>query len=328
MVRSGWLVVASYVAFISICFGQKPIQSFSELSEFDVDSSERLRYQYFSFTGGEECSDLIKGLSFNMRQPVYVSGNASLLLFQHTSPHAACQYLCMERGTHIDHVTYPLQKQYFYTESSVDAIDNLADWYDRNCESQEIGFILYGARDATLYWIDQRNRRVDVGRLGRGERNTVWKQTYLGHQFQVVEDITNKVLGAYTVEYSGIYVLGNPDPTPQIDSKEIEPSIEESLFHEWDRSHQVKRSFTEFGFSKAKLPLDLFGSMSAYHYNNRNHMFLEEWETNDIFVNWWESKCFMILMPWELKVSLYFCCYEQCQTSYGLLFWFECGVPN
>ena len=73
---------------------------------------------------------------------------------------------------------------------------------------------------------------------------------------------------------------------------------------EWSRANRVKRTFTEFGFSKGKLPVDLWASISSYYYNNRDHKVLEEWDTRGLYVNWWETDVFFIPMPWELKVRL------------------------
>ena len=64
----------------------------------------------------------------------------------------------------------------------------------------------------------------------------------------------------------------------------------------------MKRTFTDIGFARSKLPLDLFGSMSAYHYNNRDNMVPEEWNDGGVIVNWWEADVFMVHIPFELKV--------------------------
>lgn len=71
---------------------------------------------------------------------------------------------------------------------------------------------------------------------------------------------------------------------------------------EWNRAHRVTRTFTEFGFSKSRMPTDLWASISAYYYNNRDNKVLEEWESKGLYVNWWERDVFFIPMPWELKV--------------------------
>ena len=64
----------------------------------------------------------------------------------------------------------------------------------------------------------------------------------------------------------------------------------------------MQRTFTEFGFTKGQLPVDLWSSISAYYHNNRDHKVIEEWDSKGLYVNWWEKDVFFIPMPWELKV--------------------------
>jgi hypothetical protein len=79
--------------------------------------------------------------------------------------------------------------------------------------------------------------------------------------------------------------------------------VRQTFDAEWDRAHLIKRTFTEFGFNRRKLPQDLWNSLQTYYYNNRDHAVREEWETKGLFVNWWEVDPYMIVMPWELKVG-------------------------
>lgn len=71
---------------------------------------------------------------------------------------------------------------------------------------------------------------------------------------------------------------------------------------EWIHSNDCKRTFTKLGFNKGRLPPDLFASIEAYYYNNRDHLAIEEWhKKGGVHVNWYEVPAFMIQMPWELK---------------------------
>ena len=86
------------------------------------------------------------------------------------------------------------------------------------------------------------------------------------------------------------------------------------LQHEWDRSQRIKRTFTDVGFARGRLPPDLFSSMSSYYYNNRDNRIFEEWNSGGEVVNWWEANIHMVLMPWGLKVhtSDSVCTYYSC----------------
>lgn len=81
----------------------------------------------------------------------------------------------------------------------------------------------------------------------------------------------------------------------------------------------MKRTFTELGFDKGKLPLDLFADMSTYYYNNRHQKFREEWDGKGLYVNWWEQDAFMIALPNQLK-SYWQARSFQCHAVYLLPF--------
>ena len=74
-----------------------------------------------------------------------------------------------------------------------------------------------------------------------------------------------------------------------------------TLHNEWRRHNRVTRTFSELGFKKGRLPDDLFASMGAFYYNNRHNKVNEEWKGKGVFVNWWETDCSFIQIPWEQK---------------------------
>lgn len=120
---------------------------------------------------------------------------------------------------------------------------------------------------------------------------SIYRQhTYLGHQFEVRDKETGRVLLAVTAEQNGIHVIGQYKIANYL--PHAEAIIKNTLDHEWDRAHRVKRTFTDVGFALGKLPVDLYASMSAYYYNNRNNLALEEWDDKGAFVNWWEVNCY------------------------------------
>lgn len=71
--------------------------------------------------------------------------------------------------------------------------------------------------------------------------------------------------------------------------------------NEWTRCNRVKRTFTELGFAKGKLPKDVWASLSTYNYNNKANAAREEWDRKGFFVNWWEVTPYLLGMPWGLK---------------------------
>jgi hypothetical protein len=85
--------------------------------------------------------------------------------------------------------------------------------------------------------------------------------------------------------------------------RDVDRGVRNTFSAEWARAHRVQRTFTEFGFARGKVPMDLWGSISSYYYNNRNNKVLEEWDSKGLYVNWWERDVYMIPMPWGLKVG-------------------------
>eukprot|EP00604_Paraphysomonas_vestita_P002034 CAMPEP_0174819862 /NCGR_PEP_ID=MMETSP1107-20130205/3321_1 /TAXON_ID=36770 /ORGANISM="Paraphysomonas vestita, Strain GFlagA" /LENGTH=327 /DNA_ID=CAMNT_0016034109 /DNA_START=358 /DNA_END=1341 /DNA_ORIENTATION=+ len=127
-----------------------------------------------------------------------------------------------------------------------------------------------------------------------------WHSSFLGHRFEVRDSITEELLKTITVEFSGVYVVGDsglgtlPDPVD-------ERNIENAMRNEWARCNRVKRTFTELGFAKGKLPKDVWASLSTYNYNNKDNAAREEWDRKGYFVNWWEVTPYLLGMPWGLK---------------------------
>ena len=87
--------------------------------------------------------------------------------------------------------------------------------------------------------------------------------------------------------------------------REVDDQVRDTFQYEWQRAHQVKRTFTELGFSIGRLPTDLYASMSSYYYNNRFDQFREEWDLKGgVHVNWWDVDAHMVGMPMEVCDSL------------------------
>ena len=53
------------------------------------------------------------------------------------------------------------------------------------------------------------------GRLLQREKHTSWQQSYLGHKFRVRDEVTNEILGEYTVKFNAINVVGVSPPRLQ-----------------------------------------------------------------------------------------------------------------
>jgi hypothetical protein len=176
----------------------------------------------------------------------------------------------------------------------------LSTFVHNKCQKAEVGFLSYAPNVCNINWVNPDGTRHTIGSLEHGEKNTAWQQSYLGHVFEITDSVTNEVLLEMTVEHNGINPIGNPPS--QLRERDVTQQVKNTFNMEWERAHRVKRTFTEYGFNHGRLPADLWASISAYHYNNRNNKVLEEWSGGSIFVNHWEADVYFIPMPWELKV--------------------------
>jgi hypothetical protein len=226
-----------------------------------------------------------------------------------------CLAVCVDTGLAEELIPYPLPF-YVYSESSPlrdamkDKSGELQKWAEK-CKSAEVGFISYYPHEAVLYWLDGNKQRRQVGILRNGERHTVWQSSFLGHTFEVCDKETDELLLRHTMMHHSHVVVGheyhlkdyNDTVEATFDFDGVSRNVEQAMASEWDKCNRVSRTFTPLGFSKGKLPKDIWGSISGYHYNNKDNVFAEEWTKGNkgYFVNWWEVTPYMIGMPWNLK---------------------------
>lgn len=146
----------------------------------------------------------------------------------------------------------------------------------------EIGWTSYNRNTLALYWMDPTTGKgVPSGIINYGEKASLWINTYLGHHFEVRDDSLGTVEGSYVVEHDSYFVIGSK--VSKSFERDVTKEVENTFINEWDRSRKVSRTFTELGFTLGKLPKDLWGSMSAYYYNNRDSKIREEWDEKGEF---------------------------------------------
>ena len=309
-----------------------------EFNEDDRLSSHWLLYSHDKCAFNNRFPKLSEELVSEHRKIASISGDLENLLlgskvveFASSSTNQSCSAILLERGVHKEKIHNPLPESTFHMtiDSEITGLETvtgftgtgvgsenkksmtLRDWLARSNKA-EIGWVSYVRNvDLSVYFIDDDNNRIFSGELQYGERNTVWLKSYLGHRFEVSskngtvywsnvrkpgeEGIHN----ADGVKYNAYYVLG--DSGSGLRALNVEQKVQGTMISEWHRSRSITRTFTEFGFSNWKLPIDLYTSMDTYYYNNKKHFALEEWDTKGVFVNWWQVDVFMLGMPWGLK---------------------------
>ena len=224
---------------------------------------------------------------------------------EHFVPMSRCVAACVERGTRESLVPHAMPQYHYRGDGSSDYDDDdvkrsLTSWINNECQMVEFGFINYHdtetRREIDLYWLNTADGSRQLhSPLKYGEENTRWIGTYLGHTFQMNDPRTGEMILEHTVEFNGILPVGM-HPSIVDKNKYVYEEIRATADQEWDKHLEVKRTFSSLGFSKGRLPDDLFASMDSFNYNNDAHKALEEWAGGGkgLYVNWWESDCFFI----------------------------------
>mmetsp|Transcript_19232 Transcript_19232/g.19366 ORF Transcript_19232/g.19366 Transcript_19232/m.19366 type:complete len:478 (+) Transcript_19232:83-1516(+) len=283
--------------FLACVFSYVECSKITNLDQLKLDENEHLAFHSLLFSSGSCAVEF---------RTAYVSfEHTSLMEIMEMSDEVAntlygdelsrCAAVCLERGVPKNYLRYPLPTRIF--DGSTSPKD-----FIQSCRTLEMGIVSYFPKTLFLYWVPTHGngKLRKTTNLKPGERNTFWSQTQLGHKFKVVDPETEKTLVELTAEFSGFHPIG--DAGSKVNPKyNPERMIKHSLNSEWDRSRQVRRTFTEWGFQKGHLPNDVWGSIQAYYYNNRNNHVREEWETKGHAVNWWDKDAKMIGMPWGLK---------------------------
>jgi hypothetical protein len=278
-----------------------------EISDLKLDENNRLKDHWLLVNLKDECKVTVekvwKEMKFVHRSLGAVDSKVIKQILGDADGAFACTAVCLEKGTHYDFIHKPVLDtlvSFDEEEEGREAVTKLTNWAQTNCQSAEIGFISYHKNPATIFWLNsETGEKVPSGHLHYGERNTVWQQSFLGHKFEVVDSVSNKVLGTFEVKHHSFHVIG--DPGSGVRNMNVTEQVRGTLHHEWERASKVKRTFTELGFSKSRMPDDLWSSISSYYYNNRHAKVREEWDSKGVFVNWWESDVYMIGIPWNLK---------------------------
>lgn len=289
----------------------------SNKNDFNINKESRLLSNLFVHTNTDLCksigiADIISHYD-HYRDVAVLDTSYSPNFFDGAEADSkTCSLACIEIGTPIDLIQHIFpDKKYTIQEETFDKAEVLK-WFNEECMQREAGFVSSIDNPVNLFWIDNNTgKRVQTGTVLKGERNTVWQNTIMGHVFEAVDSVTQEVVGNYQILHDSFFRIGpltsGLDPTFATNSLEHERAVRETLDIEYDRSKTVKRTFTKVGFNKSRLPSDIFNSMSTFYYNNRNNLALEEWKSKGLHVNWWEVDSQMIVMPWKLKVSSILC---------------------
>ena len=306
--------IALLIVLVVAVFSATVVHAAASLeASLRFDENDRLAQNYLVYRlEGPECARLYeaavsKGPPLEFREVVAASGAWAEDLFRGQQQDVACPAMCLDRGSSKALVGHVIPEKAFskpLTGDNAKDITARQEWIVESCQRAEFGFINWMPVDLVIYWINAQGKRFKVGDLKQREVNTQWQTTTLGHKFEVVDEISDpqqeRLVAKFVVQYDSFNVIGNAG-SRDLDHHNVTREVEETLAMEWHRHNRVKRSFTEVGFNKWRMPNDLWNSMATYYYNNRNNKVREEWDSKGLYVNWWDVDAFMIGMPWGKK---------------------------
>lgn len=300
--------------------------SYSSIEEdFDYDENDKLAKYYMVFPANKPncriAADMKPDDGFDFAE---VEGDALQRIFPDYVPDGTdrrCLAACLEKGTDKSLTGYTMPYLHFESPGPLlTAIDKqlFDEWYLKPCRRQEVCFINYQSRRPLhMYWIppeqvnsprdDNLDNKRPQAELVYGERKTHCFFSYIGHVFDVYGFDAEGGIDFYeriVVGHTSTRAFGTSPPSSSQkinDLHTLEQRIKGALTTEWSKHFDVKRTFSSLGFSKGRLPNDVFASMGAFYYNNRHNVVNEEWEGKGFFVNWWEADVKFVPIPWKLK---------------------------
>lgn len=298
------------------------ISKFSnDFSKFSFNNDNRLKSAYFLYPedANEKCKQQYKNLPINE----YINdAEVSNEFIEHIKLNSekildskiqiedsnGCDIVCLPLSQHKNFIMYPLREQIG------SKVSNVNKFFNDHCLT--VGLIILNFSDIKLdvKWVDPMTKNlVTLNSLEPREKLNKSHRTFIGHQFVLTNSVTQEEVKSFTVTGNGCVTYGIGQSVSNIylgDNQTIENKIEDIFKTELDRSKSIKRTFSELGFKKEKLPKDIWGSMSAYYYSNAHNAFEEVW-TLDLgyHVNWWEANTYMVWIPLILKVNKLIYCF-------------------
>ena len=212
-----------------------------------------------------------------------------------------CGAIVLDKGLEREYVYTPFRPMHKYTTYSA-----LNRWLV-TVQRVEMGFLSYHKNDLEVFW--QRKdengtvvEEVSVGTLEPGEPKTMWRSAFLGHEFKLKDVVTGGTNLTFVAEYDSFNLIGRGAAPGEPPSQDVIDEDTAGLLHDSVlNSNRIKRTFTEMGFAKGRLPPQLYGSIRAFYYNNMHSTAHEDWSWTERNVNWWTAPSYMVVAPFGLK---------------------------
>lgn len=279
-----------------------------EIDNLVFNEDGRLAHNYVIFPdqASQECKAQYDNFNYLSRKKAFVSSSfmediiekAFEIFPSNNEEGEGCSAFCLPIGLEKQFVNSPIVPQIAKNVKSI------KDFVISQCQKVDIGMLNYSPNFINVYWKNPQTGNLDHFRTLKPKGDHQIQSTHIGHQFVFVDVTTGQTVRDHTVIENSYIPIGDFTLSDLPEDLDVVEDIESSLDNEWDKFHMVTRTFTEFGFKKGKLPRDIWGSMSAYYYNNQMMDTVEPWTIEKgLYVNWWEVPSYMIWIPESVRVS-------------------------
>ena len=269
--------------------------------DLPFDDNGKLTHHHLVYPAGNpECAAARKDKTYGF-QTAALTGEALQAVFPGANK-GDCVAACLEKGVDrsVAHAAMP-----FRHWDGKEAL--FKTWFEGSaCKQVEVCLLNYHSRytPIKIYWLDPVNgaKKYHMD-IDFGEHGTRCFQSFVGHEFVAEDGDSGEFLETIFIDHITTKAIGVSPPNANPERHDFDKEIVSTLRNEWKRHNRVKRTFSELGFKKGRLPDDIFASMGAFYYNNRQHIVREEWTGKGVFVNWWETDCSFLQIPWAMKAK-------------------------
>lgn len=278
-----------------------------DVEKLTFNEDGRLMYNYVLFPdqASESCQQKYSAYHNDHRMKVTVSKNfvddiiekAFQISPENNEDGEGCSAICLPIGLEKQFVNSPI------VPHIAKNVQNVSKFIDKKCMKVDVGMINYSEDEIEVLW-KRDNGDPIILRTLKPNGDHQLQGTYIGHTLVLRKKTDGSIIREYKVIENAYIPIGEytlPEFPEGFDPIE---DIQTALDNEFDKFQVVKRTFTEFGFQKGKLPRDIWGSMSTYYYNNRENESKEPWDlSKGLYVNWWEVPSYMVWIPQSIRVS-------------------------
>jgi hypothetical protein len=264
------------------------IENFDNLS---YDNNSRLSENYILFESNtcSKIAKLWKDFDVKHTRNVIFMNSKIARTFRNNyyeSLSSSCRAVCLHKGYHKNDIISTISSQIYSGD--------MQKWIQQ-CQSAEFGVVSQHINILNIkaYNVDGTS---DSTTLSPAD-GILWSTTILGTKFDIFDSITNTKLYSVTVSYNQILVVGETPTRPKHQIENLLFHVNNTLQSFFTKPQIVKRTFSELGFKKDKIPDYIWHSIYAFYYNNINNAIREDRENNNYVLNWWESELNLIHIP-------------------------------